>query len=526
MGGNEIKVCILTAGKGSRSGRWGEHLHKALIPVGSKPALSWIVESFPEGMTFVIALGFRSDQVRQFLTTAYPRRRFEFVHVDQWEGEGSGPGYSLYCCKQRLQSPFIFTACDTIVPSNIPETDRNWMGVHDVERPEDWCMVSAGRTGRISEIHYRTKADTRLAFIGIAGIKDHVEFWESLGRDRSLLSGEYQVINGMNGLIDRGLFAELLPWHDTGTEANWRKAVSDLGDPFNALGKNIDTTYKVEGSIVKFFADPGRASRRAQRAVLLDDLVPEVTASNGHFLKYEFAQGQPLSQVLTEALWEEFLSWCADHLWTPIVEAEDDISFSELSLAFYKDKTERRLADFFSQRSEGSLEGVAMIDGERVPAVREQLASIDWGWMASGTPSRFHGDLHPDNVLFTGKPGMGRFLLIDWREDFGGSIVSGDVDYDLAKLRHTLLFSVEQMESEAFGIERSGDSVRIALSPSPFQVDLNIRLSQFIEERGFDRRRVDVVTGLVFINMAPLYADPLGEFLYWLGRKTLGQSLK
>ena len=42
-----------------------------------------------------------------------------YVDVDNFDGVGSGPGYSLLCCKSELQEPFVFTSVDTLVDDDI-----------------------------------------------------------------------------------------------------------------------------------------------------------------------------------------------------------------------------------------------------------------------------------------------------------------------------------------------------------------------------------------------------------------------
>ena len=50
-----------------------------------------------------------------FLNLVYPNRKFTFVWVDNYKGEGSCQGLSMIQAKSHLQCPFIFNSCDTIV---------------------------------------------------------------------------------------------------------------------------------------------------------------------------------------------------------------------------------------------------------------------------------------------------------------------------------------------------------------------------------------------------------------------------
>ena len=118
------KVCILAAGRGTRV-TLPETTNKALLPVGEKSAFSHILEKFPVDTEIVIALGYRGELLREFVSLAHPERSITFVEVDEYEGPGTGPGYSLNACKEQLQCSFIFTSCDTVVLEDVHPPTRN-----------------------------------------------------------------------------------------------------------------------------------------------------------------------------------------------------------------------------------------------------------------------------------------------------------------------------------------------------------------------------------------------------------------
>ena len=92
-------VCILTAGQGSRMGNLGQKLNKALHTIDGKAIISHIIDKFPKETEFVIGVGFLGEQVRQYLQIAHENNKIIFVDVDNFLGPGSGPGYSLLCCR-------------------------------------------------------------------------------------------------------------------------------------------------------------------------------------------------------------------------------------------------------------------------------------------------------------------------------------------------------------------------------------------------------------------------------------------
>jgi NDP-sugar pyrophosphorylase family protein len=142
------RVCIPTAGTGSRLGELTKFINKSLVGIANRPTLSHLIEQFPADAEFVIALGHKGHLVREFVELAYPDRRFFFAEVQPFEGPGSGLGLSLLACKTHLQQPFVFTSCDTLVAEDIPPPDRNWVGHAKVDDARHYRTVEIqGRQG-------------------------------------------------------------------------------------------------------------------------------------------------------------------------------------------------------------------------------------------------------------------------------------------------------------------------------------------------------------------------------------------
>ena len=71
----------MAAGFGSRMGQTGENLNKSLVSIKQKSALSRIIKNFPTNTCFVIATGYKSDQVKQFLKISHPKLDVKFVKI-------------------------------------------------------------------------------------------------------------------------------------------------------------------------------------------------------------------------------------------------------------------------------------------------------------------------------------------------------------------------------------------------------------------------------------------------------------
>ena len=129
-------LCILTAGIGSRLENLSNHINKGLLPLDNKAIITHMIDKTPKEYEIVVALGYKGNMVREYCEAAHPDRTFKFVEVDKYEGEGTGPAYSINQCKEYLQRPFIWVTADTIISDELPKIDNNWLGLYPTSIPE------------------------------------------------------------------------------------------------------------------------------------------------------------------------------------------------------------------------------------------------------------------------------------------------------------------------------------------------------------------------------------------------------
>ena len=113
---------VLAAGKGTRVGRVGKDLHKALLPLGDKAVISHIFDLAPKTAKLVVCVGDRSDQVIEYIRLAHPNHVVSFVHVDN-EAPGNGPGQTTSrpssTSSSLPRSLFFLTETDERTPSSL-----------------------------------------------------------------------------------------------------------------------------------------------------------------------------------------------------------------------------------------------------------------------------------------------------------------------------------------------------------------------------------------------------------------------
>jgi len=189
-------------------------------------------------------------------------------------------------------------------------------------------------------------------------------------------------------------------------------------------------------------------------------------------------------------------------------------------LDFYRDKTKQRINKFLEINSVADTDNE--INGEVVPAIDKLLDKVDFNWLCDTEQSQFHGDFIPDNILKT----EGGFCLLDWRQNFGGLLKSGDLYYDLAKLNHNLTVNHDIINENLYQVKTYKNSIICDIYRKENMVMCQEALHDFIIKEGYDLKKVKLLTALIWLNMSPLHHHPFNLFLFYFGKLKLWKILK
>lgn len=516
------RVCILTAGTGSRLGDLTKFINKSLVGIANRPTLSHLIEQFPADAEFIIALGHKGHLVREFVALAYPERQFFFAEVEPFEGPGSGLGLSLLACKQYLQQPFVFMSCDTLVKEAIPAPADNWMAFSDVTDllPYRTLAIQGEQVTAICEKGVG-RNDTHKAYIGLAGIQDYQSFWEAMqnGGAEAIETGEAY---GMRALLLRNIQAHGFTWYDTGNAPALARAraIYQEADAPNILEKANEAIWFVGNQVIKFSDDQKFIANRVKRVQELQGFVPDVTGANAHMYRYPKVQGKVMSEAVTLPLFEQLLEHC-QRFWskktlTPVA-AKD---FTTTCMKFYRDKTIQRVALFY--KNFDRQDGTESINGVPMQKLDELLNAIDWEWLSDGLAGRFHGDFHFENILWSSE--TKQFTFLDWRQDFGGDLSTGDIYYDFAKLLHGLIICHELIAKDLYQVEWTADDINFDFLRKQVLVECERHFGAWLVAHGYEKKKVWVLTSLIYLNIAALHHHPYSLLLYGLGKEMLSRA--
>ena len=513
-------MCILAAGEGKRMLHLSKNFNKALLPLGFKASISHIIEKFPKKIEIIIALGHENKKVSEYLSCAHQDRKIRTVEIDNISNPGSGPGYSLLSCKDYLKCPFIFFSVDTIVKENIPLPDHNWFGVAPIKNSKKYCTVSM-KDNLIDDLHDKIESDNKNAFIGLAGINDFQIFFDALKKNKLLIQNEKQVSNGFKALIKKKLHPLFFTWNDIGSIKGYNEAKEMFAKPnelFN-FEKFDEYLYFVENNVIKYFHDKDIVKKRFLRANRLDGLCPKINLKTDFFYSYQKVAGNILYDAKDPLIVEKLLKWLNKKLWKKEVLNKVKLNeFRKDCKSFYYNKTINRLNSYYNKYKLSDLG--KPVNGEPTDTVENLMSRIDWNWLIDGIPSQFHGDLQFENILFSNNFD---FTLIDWRQDFSGNLEYGDMYYDLAKLNGGIYVSYNKIKQNLFSYNENTSGFVISNESDNFLKNSKKIFDNFVTEKNLDKKKIEVLTGIIFLNMAPMHHEPFSHFIYHLGRSQLNR---
>lgn len=521
------KVLIASAGLGNRLKGITKNINKALVSVDFKPAISHIIEKFPDEVEFVIPVGYKKELVIDFCNIAYPKRKFNFIDIDLFEGDGSGLGYSILKCKDYLQCPFIFTSNDTIVLEQIPEPKINWMGYSDTEEIVNYRSLEI-RNDYVVNIHGKDAEIEAKAYIGLAGIKDFKDFWQEMEdgvNDGSIEIGESF---GLRKLLEHNIKPIEFTWFDTGS-IDKLKTTRDFfakksGKEHIVLEKEEEAIYFLDDKVIKFSTDDSFILNRVARAEKLAPFTPNIIDKKRNFYSYEWVKGEVFSLNNDKKAFINFLDWIKN-LWEKVdLTKEELVDFKEIGKSFYKDKTYERVKGYF--KISESYDSEETINGIKYPKIADMLELVDWDRVIPDSCTRFHGDLHFENILHRTNENGYIFSLLDWRQDFGGNINFGDIYYDLAKLNHGLIISHRNIHDDLYKVIKKNHDISFDFQMNYKNVEFQKYFFDWIGKEGFDLHKVKILTALIFLNIASLHHNPYDHLLFYLGKSSLYELIK
>ena len=512
-------VCILTSGTGSRLENYTKKKNKALLSLNKKSILSRIFKNFPSNSNFILSIGYKGDQVRDFVKIHHPELNVKFVKIKNYNGSGSGPGLSLFKCKKFLQKPFFFVSCDTIWKKKIFNINKyNWMGSFSSSKinTKNYCNLISKKNTIFKIIDKKKIISNKSTsiFVGLAFIKDYKFFWEGL---KPKILKEPQVSLGFNNILKKKNIKKIdIDWEDTGTKKNYEDLILKY-EKYN-FNKDNQQLFISSERVTKFFSEKKTISNLYKKAISKKNIFPKNIKIKNHFISYDYVDGVTLYNHYNIKTFKLLLKFLENNLWNDKTNKTKD--YSKICKNFYLNKTKKRIKIFKSKHPFLDKSGY-IYKGSKILKINDIFKEIDWKHIFNGVPNFIHGDLQFDNILLK----KNNFTLIDWRPNFGKNLLIGDRYYDLAKLLGGLVINYDLIKKNEFKFKINKNKINLIIPHRDKTNELISFFENYLRNKGFDINKVRIITGLIFLNMAPLHHDPFDKLLFVYGKYFLQKTL-
>ena len=519
-------VVIPSAGTGSRLGDFTKNYNKAMCTLGPKPVISYIIEHFTKEDEIIILLGYKGDLLRQVVKACYPDWNIKFVEVDIYEGPRSGLGYSLSRAYDLLQKPFIFWPNDTLLDNDVDnlDYDNNWVivGMHEFDSLNYRHVVGNKNDNKLTTILPKDSIGYKFSYpyTGVCFVKDYKNFWEIYNSNRELFIRDGEVA-GLNNLKDTVIYpAER--WIDTGNRELFEKAKIAYSKNMEevVLEKPDEAIWFLDDRVIKFHIDKKFIADRVKRfdTFLSDEQkqagikIPSLLYYDDNVYVYKREPGTMVSKIVDTKIFQNLI----DKFFNVEIEEIPEEERLKIYNDFYRDKTLCRIKKFCVEN--GESDEPIIINGLPCEPASDLINLINWEEISKNGmfTKNYHGDFHLENILVQGD----KFIMLDWRQNFGKSDI-GDLYYDLAKMWHSLIVNHMMVKQERFTIEnKSKNSIKIDIDRTLIDTECENDLKDYIDSH-FYLGQAELITCLIFLNIAACHIYPYSRFLFYLGKYLL-----
>ncbi|MEO1517950.1 MAG: sugar phosphate nucleotidyltransferase [Bacteroidota bacterium] len=221
-----MKAIIPVAGAGTRLRPHTYTQPKPLIPVAGKTIISFIIDQLKAvGVRdFVYVIGHLGEKIQNYVENNYPELNNQFVYQNSREGSAHALWTARSFIKGADEIYIVFG--DTILDVDFKaliEKPQSCVGVKKVADPREFGVVELEDSGIIRKMVEKPNIPkSNLAMVGLYKIREVdllIEVIEDMIREGRQTHGEYQLTDGLMGMIDRGIQLSTITvdnWFDCG----------------------------------------------------------------------------------------------------------------------------------------------------------------------------------------------------------------------------------------------------------------------------------------------------------------------
>jgi glucose-1-phosphate thymidylyltransferase len=225
--GENVKVVIPLAGKGTRLRPHTYTTPKPLLHVGGRPVMSYILDDLLElGVEEAVFItGYLKENIEDYIAREYPQLRSHFVEQEVQDGTAGAVKLAEPYIDEDLLIIFVDTLfdADLSIVKAIPEGDAGVIWAKEVEDYQRFGVIVTDEDGYMTRIIEKPQDPiSKLANIGLYYIRDWQLLFEGINKTLEQTlgpSGEYYLTDAFQYMIDQGARIRTLEvegWYDCG----------------------------------------------------------------------------------------------------------------------------------------------------------------------------------------------------------------------------------------------------------------------------------------------------------------------
>lgn len=518
----DITAIIPAAGQPTNKIIFNNNLPDAMIPINGKPVIGYIIEDLLERRinNIVVILNSNDHNTEKYIIQKYGERcRLQVVYD---RSAGRGLGYAMYLAQAYLTNRQVLVYLgDTIYKGPLTFAKSFLVTTKKYDDSNKWCFVE--KRGRQFSFVDKPQFYTGPGQV-ICGLYffRQASLFKKIVQTEERKGGKFSMHQILASYTKRDPFALIAEkkWYDCGNIENYYQAKIDF---LRLRGFNSIKYDKLYGIITKTGTRSDKITKEIDWYRQLPDKLKIFTP---RLLSYtidkktaqyslEFYGYQSLDDIfifgyLDEKIWHLIISHLLDivDLFKTFKQTVPLVDYQ----AMYHDKILDRVAELKQDLGWQKLLACpeVIINGQTYKNIDQflpKLEKIAQKLYSVKEMGVIHGDLCLNNILFD--PGNRLFKLIDPRGSFGRQTIYGDLKYDLAKLRFSLVGNYDFIVSDLFKLEE-GHQINMfnyTTYSDHYHLRIGQTLDRLLSSRGYDLKKIKIIEALLFLSVIPHHYD-------------------
>lgn len=483
------------------------HIPPSFLPLGNRRLFQYQVALAPKGAEVFISVpeSFSlSEHDRNWLS----QRQVTILPIPDELNLGASLVAALNISGHDLNTPLHVLYGDTLF-RRLPVGD-DIASVSHAKDSYNWAVLTDDKAHWLKDANKLNSETNRI-------IDGYFKFSQPREIVRSITQNKWNFIEGLNRYHSSvGLTpVESTGWLDFGHVNTYYRSKAEFTTQraFNELTINSKWIEKASSKNDKIAAE---AHWFENLPYALKGFIPQYLGSHvqGQKVSYrlEYLHLTALNELfvfakLPSQVWQQIISGCIEFLHQCSEQCTDSTNSANTLDILFGDKTPARLAEYCSARNinldtiwnyagqKATLNQILQTSERHLPSARQQISIL-------------HGDFCFSNILYDFR--AGKIKTVDPRgmTPDGSKTLYGDINYDLAKLSHSILGLYDWIIAGYYDVDITNRDITFDIAESSHHKETQQVFIELVENHfGVTAHNLYAMQIQLFLSMLPLHAD-------------------